>query len=132
MKLEAASLNPFDWKVQKGMLRPFLPHKFPHIPGKSVCFCYNPPTPQRSYLVHKIPIFYGFGCNTDIFRQSFTWEMYVRVFRSLCISESYTSLHFRILYNSVLKLLVYACRTNEIENREKVGKGGIIKFMPTN
>ncbi|KAK4573728.1 hypothetical protein RGQ29_031609 [Quercus rubra] len=32
LKLEAASLNPFDWKVQKGMLRPFLPRKFPHIP----------------------------------------------------------------------------------------------------
>jgi NADPH:quinone reductase-like Zn-dependent oxidoreductase len=37
LKLEAASLNPFDWKVQKGMLRPFLPRKFPHIPGNQFC-----------------------------------------------------------------------------------------------
>ncbi|GLT71063.1 hypothetical protein SLA2020_431050 [Shorea laevis] len=29
LKVEAASLNPFDWKVQKGMLRPLLPRKFP-------------------------------------------------------------------------------------------------------
>uniref|UniRef100_A0A2N9HSM8 Enoyl reductase (ER) domain-containing protein n=1 Tax=Fagus sylvatica TaxID=28930 RepID=A0A2N9HSM8_FAGSY len=36
LKLEAASLNPFDWKVQKGMLRPFLPRKFPHIPASDV------------------------------------------------------------------------------------------------
>ncbi|XP_050364020.1 chloroplast envelope quinone oxidoreductase homolog [Argentina anserina] len=36
LKLEAASLNPFDWKVQKGMLRPLLPRKFPHIPGTDV------------------------------------------------------------------------------------------------
>lgn len=34
VKLEAASINPFDWKVQKGMLRPLLPAKFPFIPGK--------------------------------------------------------------------------------------------------
>lgn len=34
LKLEAASINPIDWKIQKGMLRPlFLPRKFPHIPG---------------------------------------------------------------------------------------------------
>lgn len=33
IKLEAASLNPFDWKVQKGMLWPLLPSKFPYIPG---------------------------------------------------------------------------------------------------
>lgn len=36
LKLEAASLNPFDWKVQKGMLWPLLPRKFPHIPGNLV------------------------------------------------------------------------------------------------
>lgn len=36
LKLEAASLNPVDWKMQKGMLRPFLPRKFPYIPGKSI------------------------------------------------------------------------------------------------
>ncbi|KAJ7961609.1 Quinone-oxidoreductase [Quillaja saponaria] len=33
IKTEAASVNPFDWKVQKGMLRPVFPRKFPHIPG---------------------------------------------------------------------------------------------------
>ncbi|GFZ13335.1 oxidoreductase, zinc-binding dehydrogenase family protein [Actinidia rufa] len=32
LKVEAASINPFDWKVQKGLLRPLLPRKFPHIP----------------------------------------------------------------------------------------------------
>ncbi|XP_072971393.1 chloroplast envelope quinone oxidoreductase homolog [Typha angustifolia] len=32
LKLEAASINPVDWKIQKGMLRPFLPPKFPFIP----------------------------------------------------------------------------------------------------
>ncbi|TXG59363.1 hypothetical protein EZV62_013936 [Acer yangbiense] len=36
VKLEATSINPFDWKVQKGMIRPLLPRKFPHIPGKSI------------------------------------------------------------------------------------------------
>ncbi|KAG2672590.1 hypothetical protein I3843_13G041700 [Carya illinoinensis] len=36
LRLEAVSLNPFDWKVQKGMLRPFLPRKFPHIPASDV------------------------------------------------------------------------------------------------
>ncbi|KAJ7950524.1 Quinone-oxidoreductase [Quillaja saponaria] len=33
LKVEAVSLNPIDWKIQKGVLRPFLPRKFPHIPG---------------------------------------------------------------------------------------------------
>ncbi|CAK8561082.1 unnamed protein product [Lathyrus sativus] len=32
IKLEAASINPFDWKVQKRMLWPILPPKFPYIP----------------------------------------------------------------------------------------------------
>ncbi|TVU08846.1 hypothetical protein EJB05_42262 [Eragrostis curvula] len=32
LKMEAASINPIDWKIQKGMLRPFLPRKFPLIP----------------------------------------------------------------------------------------------------
>ncbi|KAK4775523.1 hypothetical protein SAY87_023484 [Trapa incisa] len=36
LKLEATSLNPVDWKVQKGLLRPFLPRKFPHIPATDV------------------------------------------------------------------------------------------------
>lgn len=34
LKLEATTLNPIDWKIQKGVLRPFLPKKFPYIPGK--------------------------------------------------------------------------------------------------
>ncbi|XP_071720637.1 chloroplast envelope quinone oxidoreductase homolog [Rutidosis leptorrhynchoides] len=32
MKVEAASINPFDWKLQKGVARPMLPRKFPYIP----------------------------------------------------------------------------------------------------
>ncbi|KAL1830367.1 hypothetical protein ACET3Z_000018 [Daucus carota] len=32
LKLEAASINPVDWKMQKGELRPFLPFHFPNIP----------------------------------------------------------------------------------------------------
>ena len=36
LKLEATSINPFDWRIQKGVLRPFLPRKFPHIPGNSL------------------------------------------------------------------------------------------------
>ncbi|KAE8037853.1 hypothetical protein FH972_010408 [Carpinus fangiana] len=36
LKLEATSLNPLDWKIQKGVMRPFAPRKFPHIPGTDV------------------------------------------------------------------------------------------------
>ncbi|CAN6684833.1 unnamed protein product [Malus baccata var. baccata] len=36
MKLEAASLNPSDWKVQKGIQWPFFPGKLPHIPVNDV------------------------------------------------------------------------------------------------
>ncbi|KAF5746279.1 hypothetical protein HS088_TW06G00450 [Tripterygium wilfordii] len=36
LKLEATSLNPVDWKIQKGMLRLFLPRKFPYIPATDV------------------------------------------------------------------------------------------------
>ncbi|KAK1305375.1 hypothetical protein QJS10_CPB11g01522 [Acorus calamus] len=36
LKLEASSINPVDWKIQKGMLRPFLPRKFPFIPVSDV------------------------------------------------------------------------------------------------
>ncbi|KAL8525175.1 hypothetical protein ACS0TY_014704 [Phlomoides rotata] len=36
VKVEATSLNPIDWKVQNGILRPFLPRKFPYIPGTDV------------------------------------------------------------------------------------------------
>ena len=32
VKLEAASLNPVDWKIQKGQLRPLFPLNFPFIP----------------------------------------------------------------------------------------------------
>lgn len=38
IKVEAASINPCDWKVQKGMLWPLLPRKFPHIPGSFLTF----------------------------------------------------------------------------------------------
>ncbi|KAI7989926.1 hypothetical protein LOK49_LG13G00695, partial [Camellia lanceoleosa] len=33
LKLEATSLNPVDWKIQKGILRPLFPRKFPCIPA---------------------------------------------------------------------------------------------------
>ncbi|KAL3612782.1 hypothetical protein D5086_003802 [Populus alba] len=36
LKLEATCLNPIDWKIQKGKLRPFFPRKFPYIPGTDV------------------------------------------------------------------------------------------------
>ncbi|KAH6836804.1 Oxidoreductase [Perilla frutescens var. hirtella] len=36
LKFEAITLNPVDWKTQKGMLRPLLPRKFPHIPATDV------------------------------------------------------------------------------------------------
>ncbi|KAG0530083.1 hypothetical protein BDA96_05G154100 [Sorghum bicolor] len=36
LKLEVASINPVDWKIQKGLLRPFLPRKFPFIPVTDV------------------------------------------------------------------------------------------------
>ncbi|CAJ1794084.1 unnamed protein product [Sphenostylis stenocarpa] len=36
IKLEAASLNPFDWKVHKGKLWPLFPRKFPYIPGMDI------------------------------------------------------------------------------------------------
>ncbi|GLJ29006.1 hypothetical protein SUGI_0572480 [Cryptomeria japonica] len=36
MKLEATSLNPVDWKIQKGYLRPIFPAKFPCIPASDV------------------------------------------------------------------------------------------------
>ncbi|KAH7664157.1 NADPH:quinone reductase protein [Dioscorea alata] len=32
LKLDAVAINPIDWKIQKGMLRPFMPPKFPFIP----------------------------------------------------------------------------------------------------
>lgn len=40
LKLEATSVNPIDWKVQKGMLRPFLPPRFPFVPGKILMHLY--------------------------------------------------------------------------------------------
>ncbi|KAK9055630.1 hypothetical protein SSX86_026715 [Deinandra increscens subsp. villosa] len=36
LKLEATSINPVDWKIQKGMLRPLFPLKFPWIPATDV------------------------------------------------------------------------------------------------
>ncbi|KAM1458286.1 hypothetical protein ACFX13_036216 [Malus domestica] len=36
LKLEAAALNPADWKIQKGMFRPLLPRKIPHTPATDV------------------------------------------------------------------------------------------------
>ncbi|KAJ4968670.1 hypothetical protein NE237_015371 [Protea cynaroides] len=36
IKVEATSLNPLDWKIQKGVIRPFMPSKFPFIPATDV------------------------------------------------------------------------------------------------
>ncbi|OAY34824.1 chloroplast envelope quinone oxidoreductase homolog isoform X2 [Manihot esculenta] len=36
LKLEATTLNPIDWKIQEGVLRPLLPRKFPHVPCTDV------------------------------------------------------------------------------------------------
>ncbi|KAK1279792.1 hypothetical protein QJS04_geneDACA021236 [Acorus gramineus] len=36
LKLEAASINPLDCKIQKGMLSPFFPRKFPFLPVSDV------------------------------------------------------------------------------------------------
>ncbi|OEL31482.1 putative quinone-oxidoreductase-like protein, chloroplastic [Dichanthelium oligosanthes] len=36
LKLEAASINPVDWKMQKGVLRPLLPLRLPYIPVTDV------------------------------------------------------------------------------------------------
>ncbi|KAL2650189.1 hypothetical protein R1flu_018317 [Riccia fluitans] len=36
VKVEAASVNPVDYKVQAGMIRPMLPAKFPHTPGTDI------------------------------------------------------------------------------------------------
>ncbi|KAH9303908.1 hypothetical protein KI387_008312, partial [Taxus chinensis] len=36
VKLEATSLNPVDWKIQKGAIRPIFPSKFPFIPASDV------------------------------------------------------------------------------------------------
>jgi NADPH:quinone reductase-like Zn-dependent oxidoreductase len=35
IKMEAGSINQVDWKFQKGVARPFMPNKFPFIPGSS-------------------------------------------------------------------------------------------------
>ncbi|XP_076901377.1 chloroplast envelope quinone oxidoreductase homolog [Bidens hawaiensis] len=36
IKVEATSINPVDWKVQQGLLRPLFPLKFPCIPATDV------------------------------------------------------------------------------------------------
>ena len=36
VKVQACSVNPVDWRIQDGLLRPFLPKKFPYIPGIDV------------------------------------------------------------------------------------------------
>ncbi|KAI3682580.1 hypothetical protein L1987_82653 [Smallanthus sonchifolius] len=36
LKIEAASINPIDWKIQKGVARPVLPRKFPYVPVSDV------------------------------------------------------------------------------------------------
>lgn len=34
VKVEAASVNPIDWKIQTGGYRPILPRKLPYVAGK--------------------------------------------------------------------------------------------------
>ncbi|KAL6208995.1 hypothetical protein ACLB2K_019938 [Fragaria x ananassa] len=36
LKLEAVSINPVDWTIQTGLMRPFFPHSFPHTPVSDV------------------------------------------------------------------------------------------------
>eukprot|EP00252_Welwitschia_mirabilis_P020787 TRINITY_DN516_c0_g1_i2.p1 TRINITY_DN516_c0_g1~~TRINITY_DN516_c0_g1_i2.p1 ORF type:complete len:332 (-),score=93.53 TRINITY_DN516_c0_g1_i2:435-1430(-) len=36
VKIKAVSLNPVDWKIQSGLLRPLLPRKFPFIPATDI------------------------------------------------------------------------------------------------
>ncbi|XP_004290167.1 PREDICTED: putative quinone-oxidoreductase homolog, chloroplastic [Fragaria vesca subsp. vesca] len=36
LKVEAASINPVDWKLQKGTARPFYPRSLPHTPACDV------------------------------------------------------------------------------------------------
>ncbi|KAJ4814813.1 hypothetical protein LUZ62_027379 [Rhynchospora pubera] len=36
VKVEASSINTADWKIQKGMLRPFMPFKFPFTPATDI------------------------------------------------------------------------------------------------
>lgn len=37
VKVEAASINPFDWKaIQKGLIRIVAPSKLPHTPGATL------------------------------------------------------------------------------------------------
>ena len=38
VKVEAASVNPVDWKIQDGFFKLLFPAKFPHIPGATHCF----------------------------------------------------------------------------------------------
>ncbi|WOL04186.1 chloroplast envelope quinone oxidoreductase [Canna indica] len=36
LKVEAVAINPVDWKIQNGVMRPILPSKFPFAPGTDV------------------------------------------------------------------------------------------------
>lgn len=36
LKIEAASINPVDWKIHKGVMRPIVPSKFPFVPVTDV------------------------------------------------------------------------------------------------
>lgn len=36
VKVEASSINPVDWKIQKGMLKPIFPGTLPFIPGSDI------------------------------------------------------------------------------------------------
>src|SRR5688572_6482693 len=36
IRVVASSINPVDWKIRNGLLRPVLPRSFPHILGSDV------------------------------------------------------------------------------------------------
>lgn len=56
IKVEAASINNFDLRVQSGDMKPVLPFKFPYIPG--MCFTF-----ETSFLCHVA--FEGVLCPRD-------------------------------------------------------------------
>jgi NADPH:quinone reductase-like Zn-dependent oxidoreductase len=36
VRVRACGINPIDWKIRNGLLRPLLPRSFPHVPGSDV------------------------------------------------------------------------------------------------
>ncbi|KAK7263808.1 hypothetical protein RJT34_31405 [Clitoria ternatea] len=68
LKVEAISINPVDWKIQKGVLRAFFfPRKFPHIPCTDIAGEVVQIGPQVNdfkvgdKVLTKLPLLYGGG-----------------------------------------------------------------------